>query len=210
MIGCLILGTFAAMGAARLVRHHRMRWAGCHGGYGGYGHDHARWHGHEHGHGHGFGFGPAPEGELRGDAPYGEGPSGGGWGRGRSRHGHGGSRRRGDFVIGMVLDRLRVTPTQERTIRAAADEFRDEVKRAAGDEGKKTRLDLAAAMRKPTLDEMLLGDLFARQDTALEGARKALIGLMAKIHDALDEEQRGRLAELMEKGPGAWRRGFDW
>jgi hypothetical protein len=217
MIGCLILGTFAAVGAARLVRY-RMGWAGCHGGGGWHGHVHSHWRRHFHGRSMGgWGYGRSDaEGDGGGDADPGAGEfgagrfsapwGGGGWGR----HAEGGSHRGQDFVLGAVLDHLRTTPTQERTIRAAAGEFREEVKRVAGGEGKKTRLDVAAAIRKPVLDELLLGDLFARQDTALEGTRKAFVGLMAKVHDALDEEQRGRLGELLEKGPRFWRRGFDW
>ena len=227
MIGCLILGTFAAVAAAKVVRY-RMAW-----------HGHGRWHGHlaRHlhrrwggGHFYGGGFGGGGGGGCGGGGgglgaygdgaetgEAGEGPfeaRWGGGGFGGHEHGHGfghGRHGRGrDFVLSAVLDHLRVTPTQERAVRAATDEFRDEVKRAAGGEGKKTRLDLAAAMRKPAVDEVLLGELFARQDAALEGSRKAFVGLMSKIHDALDEEQRGRLAELMEKGPRFWRRGFDW
>jgi hypothetical protein len=228
MIGCLILGTFAAVGAAKLIRYRRMGWAGCHGG--GWhdswrGHGHER-HGHEgygHGHGRGGGFwgwgqmdhgGGGGGGDGGGDvagADGGDGPSfGAEWGGGRGRGHHHGFGRRRDFILEAVLEHVRATPTQERAVKAAVGEFRDEVKRAAGGEGKQTRLDLASALRKPALDEVLLGELFARHDTALEGTRKAFVGLMAKIHDALDDEQRGRLAELMEKGPRFWRRGFDW
>ena len=222
MIGCLILGTFAAMGVARFVhRHHGCggRW-GTHGG-GGFG---PPWRGMHAFHGDGHwgggwrGGGQCPPdrengwgGPEQGDEPQ---PGGGeGWdrfgydsppaGRGRAR----------DFmgnVLGYVLNQVRATATQERVIRAAFDEFREEMKDVGGGERKKTRQDISAALRKPQFDEVFMGELFARQDTAIERTRKAFVGLMLKVHEALDEEQRGRLADLVEKGPRFFRRGFDW
>jgi hypothetical protein len=210
MIGCLILGTFGALVVAKIARHH-WRWAACHGGgfchdgagpggWGGAGGGWRRWHHFHrahHGHGH---HADLPRGwsddffggDSGGDAP--------GWGDRREPRGFG----RG-FVLGAILDRVRATPVQERAVRAAFEEFRTELKRAADGEGKRTRQELAEALRKPAFDEVLLGELYARHDRSIENARKALVGFMAKVHDALDEEQRGRLAELVEKGPRFWR-----
>lgn len=196
MIGCLILGTFGALFVAKMIRH-RMGWA-CHGPYG---HRLHHYHGH---HGH-----------------WGEGWQGGGWGH----HGHGwdgedqGDTRgdwrstRGtgrDYVISTILDRIGATPVQERTVRAAFAELRTEAKRAGGGQLKELRHDISSALRKPAFDEVLLGELFARHDRAIEDVRKAFVGFMAKTHDALDEEQRARLADLIDKGPGFWRSGFGW
>jgi hypothetical protein len=197
MIGCLILGTFGAIAVAKLVRH-RMGWAGCHGG-GGYHHDGGfgggGWHGWHHRH-HGHrdfpgGWWGDPE-----SAPF--GPD-------RDRH-----RGRRGFVMGVILDHVRATPVQERAVRAAFEEFRQEVKRVAGGEARTLRQDVSSVLRKPAFDEVYLGELFARHDRGIEGVRRAFVGLMAKVHDALDDEQRGRLAELLEKGPRFWRHGFDW
>jgi hypothetical protein len=202
MIGCLILGTLGAMVVAKIVRHH-LGWAGCHGG-GGYGGGWGRWHHHRlhhhlhHGDHGGFG-------NHRGG--WGEdflGPDGPDWGADREPRPFG----RGSFFLGTLLDRLRATPVQERTIRAAFDEFRAETKRAGEGETKRTRQDLATALRNPSFDEVLLGELYARHDRSIEAVRKSFVGLMAKVHDALDEEQRARLAALVEKGPRFWRPGF--
>jgi hypothetical protein len=40
----------------------------------------------------------------------------------------------------------------------------------------------------------------------IEGARKAFVGLVARVHDALEPEQRTQLASLVERGPrfGWW------
>jgi hypothetical protein len=119
------------------------------------------------------------------------------------------SRWRGPFVLRYLSDRLQTTPTQERAMSDAVDEFMGEV-RTLENEGKQTRADLAAAMRKPNFDEVLLGELYARHDTAIEKLRKAFVGLAAKVHDTLDEEQRDRLAALIEQGPRFFRRQFGW
>ena len=62
------------------------------------------------------------------------------------------------------------------------------------------------AMRAATFDEVLFGDLFSRHDTALESIRKSVVGALARTHDALDERQRARLADLVERGPAIFRR----
>jgi hypothetical protein len=198
MIGCLILGTFGAFFVAKLIRH-RMGWA-CHGAYRHhFHHDHHDHHGH---HGHWGGW------EAGGWGHHGYGWEGGdygdtrGWRRGR---GHG-----REYVISTVLDRIGATPVQERTIRAAFEELRAEAKRAGGGQFKELRQDIASALRKPAFDEVLLGELFARHDRAIEDVRKAFVGFMAKTHDALDEEQRARLADLIDRGPRFWRSGFGW
>jgi hypothetical protein len=228
MIGCLILGTFVAVGAARLIhrRHHA-----CGGPFGGhFGHGfgggpfgHMRRHMHRHVHGfggwggwhgepgdhrgHGWGgwggFGHGPQ--AANDAGYDDNHANDGdegWG-GSSRGGMSG------FILSSILGRVRATATQERVIRAAVDEFRAEMKNVGGGEAKKTRQDIGSAMRNPNFDEVFMGELFARQDTAIEKTRKAFVGLMAKVHDVLDEEQRGRMADLVEKGPRFWKRRFD-
>lgn len=209
MIGCLILGTFGAMVVAKIVRHH-LGWAACHGGggYGGYRGGWGRWHHHRmhhhlhHGEHGGFG---GPGGGWGEDFLGEDGP---GWGGAREPRGFGRGFGRGSFFLGSLLDRLRATPVQERTIRTAFDEFRAEAKRAGEGEAKRTRQDLSTALRNPSFDEVLLGELYARHDRSIENVRKAFVGLMAKVHDALDEEQRARLAELVEKGPRFWRPGF--
>jgi hypothetical protein len=120
-----------------------------------------------------------------------------------------GMRMRGPFVLRFLSDRLQATPTQERALSQAVDEFMREV-HALEDEAKKTRADLAAALRKPSFDEVLMGELYGRHDAALEKLRKAFVGLGAKVHDTLDEEQRERLADLIEQGPRFFRRRFGW
>jgi hypothetical protein len=190
------------MALTRMAHHRRL----CGGYYGGGWHG-GGWHGHRHwGRFHGrdgyddwgtFDHGEEFRSPLA-DADF----SGlGGFGPGRMR---GGKR----FVVRRILDHVRATPAQERAISAAVDEFRDELKKHFGGEGRKSRQELVDAFRKSTFDGVLLGEQFARHDTALENGRKAFVGLVAKIHDALEPEQRERFADLIERGPRfGWMRG---
>jgi uncharacterized membrane protein len=147
----------------------------------------------------------------------------GGWGGHGGRHGrwdhdedlemgegrwggwHGGGP---GIFLRAVMNRIGARPDQEETIRAAVDEFKDSASKLRG-EGKKARQEIADAFRKPGFDEVAMGELFARHDTLLESLRKALVGALAKTHDALDEKQRHRLADLLASGPRAFGR-FDW
>jgi hypothetical protein len=211
MIGCLLFGAGFLMMARMIHRHHH----GWH--HGRFAHCGPSWHGpggqggggwRGHGYGGGYGYGPegGPEGDLGGD----EGPGfehGPRWFRGGFGGGLGGG-----FVARVIADRLEATPAQEKVIRDATDEFRETVSKLKG-EGKKTRADVASTFRKGHFDEVLFGEVFSRHDDALTQVRKGFIGMGARIHDALDEKQRARLADLIEAGPGAWRprfRGRGW
>ncbi len=99
-----------------------------------------------------------------------------------------------------VLERLQTTPGQEKAIVAAVDEARETMRSLRG-EADLSRQDLARAFTASSFDAELLGHTFARHDEAIETARKAAIGALAKIHDALDERQRAELADLVAKGP---------
>jgi hypothetical protein len=204
MIGCLIFGSLAAMGMARAIHHRRMMCGGY--GYGGGG-----WHGHRHMHGfHGGGpdrggwggFDHDDHGEFR--SPFADADFGGFGGFGPGRMGGGGKR----FFVRKILEHVRATPAQERVIGAAVEEFRDELKKNLGGEGRRSRQEMVDAMRRSTFDGVLLGEQFARHDTILENGRKSFVGLVSKIHDALEPEQRERLADLIERGPRfGWMRG---
>ena len=152
-------------------------------------------------HHHGFGHGGCGGG-------YGHGYRGwGGHHEDHHRHGWGGGGWGGpSAILRGLFYRLDTTPGQEKVIVAAIDEMRAATREARG-ELKATRADLAKAMRAPGFDEVLLGEMFARHDTALETMRKAAVGAIAKVHDALDDKQRERLADLIESGPGFFRGG---
>jgi len=192
MIGC-VLATVGVIGLLKMAHHRRHGYGhgyGCGGRWG------RRFFGHHHHHGGwdgGEDFGPeGHDGHHGFDGPFGRGGSGG-WGR--------------RFILSGVLDRLEATPAQERVIFAAVDEFRTEAGKFRG-ELRKSRGDAAGAFRKPQFDEVMMGELYARHDVAIEGIRRAFVGLGAKVHDALDEKQRAQLAHLIESGHGFWGGGF--
>jgi hypothetical protein len=200
MIGCLLFGFAGVMLVSRMVHRHHHGWRGHYsrcGGWGGH-------HGGPFGGHHERGYGPGFEGE-----PGEFGEPGEPWmrGGGRGWGGRWGNPFRSGFFSRMIADRLEATPTQEKVIRDATDELREAATKLKG-EGKKTRADLAAAFRKSSFDEVLLGELYARHDRSLEDLRKAFVGMGARIHETLDEKQRERLAELIESGPGGWRSGW--
>jgi len=202
MIGCLIAGGLALFALGRLYRH--LRWCraggfrhhGWHGGGGGW-HRGGGWggwgggghHGHgHHGHGHdwgGFemnGGGPSNDVWFDDDVPS-------------KRH-----------FIRAVLARVNATPAQQRAIGDAVDVFRDDIKKLGGGELRRSRQEIADALRRPTFDGVVMGEQFARHDSVIEGSRKAFVGLVARVHDALEPEQRQTLAKLVERGPrfGWW------
>jgi len=195
----IIIGTACLIGLIKVLRR---GWYG-HGGYG-YGHDGPGFGGFG-GFGGGCGGGGGDwAGRSRG---WGGGPFGfaGGapWESGGGRWGGrwGGP----DFFLRQIFEHLDATPGQEKVMREAASELRAEAAKHR-EELHKTRADIAKAMRSESFDEVLLGELFARHDSALESLRKATTGALARVHVVLDERQRARLADLIELGPGAFRR----
>jgi uncharacterized membrane protein len=177
----LMTGIAAFVGAKMALRHGHWRRHAWAGRCGGYG-QHGRWGHHD-------------QDSDGGQSPWGGG--GGGW--------HGGGP--GVFMRA-VMGRIGARPDQEETIHAAVNELRDAAYKLKG-EGKRTRGEIADALRKPSFDEVAMGELFARHDTALEGLRRSLVGTLAKTHDALDDKQRHRLADILSEGPRAFR-GLDW
>jgi uncharacterized membrane protein len=94
---------------------------------------------------------------------------------------------------------VETTPTQDRAIEEAFAELTRSMK-PLRPEAKQSRADLAAAMRRTSLDEVALGEMFARHDRLAEDIRKALVGFLARVHEILDDIQRERFASLLEKG----------
>lgn len=184
MLG-FVIGTVCLIGLIKVWRWGRWHRYGGHGWHG----QHA-WGGHGcHGAGGddcgGRGGRRGPGGFFRDDAM-----GGGGFGGSIGR----------SSVMRAVFERLDTTPGQEKVIVGAVEQLRE----AAGslrDEGKKSRNDLAQALRAPAFDEALFGEAFARHEATLGDLRKKVMDAFAKVHDALDDKQRDRLADLIESGP---------
>jgi uncharacterized membrane protein len=117
--------------------------------------------------------------------------------------------RRGGFAMNAIFDRIDATPAQEKTIRTAFDELRTKA-RAVKDDARGMRGDLAGALRGESLDAETLGTVASRASGAVDGLRDAAIGAVLKVHEVLDEKQRGIVADTLESGFGpfrGWRRG---
>src|SRR5690606_23940953 len=128
------------------------------------------------------------------------------------RHHHHHHHRHGPPPVGRTwlwsaLARLDLSPAQEKVVRAEVDRLRERAG-ALREEAKSSRGDMAASVRGDSLDEETLAGMFVRQDDLLRELRGDLAGALGRIHAALDPEQRERLADLIERGPGAdWGRG---
>jgi Spy/CpxP family protein refolding chaperone len=122
------------------------------------------------------------------------------WGRG---DGPGGGR--GVFLRSGLLRhlsmRLGASPGQEKVIASAADEVMD-AGRSAHEQMRASKKEMAELFAGPSFDESLLVDVFSRQDETIRGFRQTVAGALGKVHEALEPEQRQRLADLITRGNG--------
>lgn len=107
-------------------------------------------------------------------------------------------------MMGWLHRRVGTRPEQEQELEAAIDELLAEIKEELRAELRRSREDLGQIMGEDEFDAGQMGDLFSRHDETLGRLRRALVGALARIHDVLDPEQRGRLAELLRAGDGPW------
>jgi len=154
--------------------------------------------GHRYGYaGHGWG--------RCGGGGYG-GEEGPGYGRGWQG---GGFRSRGfgpRWFLRTIFERLDTTPGQEKVIVQAADELRGAFG-GAKDKLRETRGDFARIFRGEVVDESTLQDIFVKHDTVISETRRTAVEAVRKAHEALTEEQRGKVADFIERGRGGFGRG---
>jgi len=133
--------------------------------------------------------------------------------RGGYRHhfGHSGCHHRGFGYRGFgarhflhrIMDRLDTTPGQERVIREAIQDLKEEAW-SLRREARGTRSELADALRGAELDKALLDRVFAKHDEVIEKLRASFVASAERIHGTLDERQRKQLADMIESGPWAY------
>jgi hypothetical protein len=126
------------------------------------------------------------------------------WGSYQHHHHHHHGRR--SWMMHAALARIDATPAQERFIVAEVDKLRERVYAARVGLGE-ARGDLAAAMRGPQLDDAALGAVLGRIDAATGEVRAAAIDSFRAIHGVLDDNQRARVAEMIDSRGGWWRTG---
>ena len=127
----------------------------------------------------------------------GSGRWGGGPPWGRRGHHRGGPR----SFFWHALARLDLTPAQEKVVKTEVDQLKQKA-RGLKEEGKSARGDMARSIRGDSFEEEVLAAMFIRHDDLLHGLRGDLAGALGRIHAVLDPEQRERLADLLESGPG--------
>lgn len=98
-----------------------------------------------------------------------------------------------------LLAELDASPAQEKAIRQEVERVRGKLGELREEKGR-TRADLARAVRGESYDEEALADLFVRHDDLLRGLREELAGALGRVHVVLDEDQRARLAGILERG----------
>lgn len=195
-----VIGALSLFGLVKVLRAGRgyRRMGACGGrGWGGHG-----WGGHG---GHGWGA----HGGHGWGGHGGWGHHGGhhGWGRdgGHEGRGWGGWQERGRNAFGLrwIFQTLDTTPGQEKVIRQAYDEVREAMQAGRG-ELDASRREIAAAIRAGNIDETQMGALYARHDEALRTLRTTFFGALAKVTEALDEDQRRVLADLLDRQGGGF------
>jgi hypothetical protein len=101
------------------------------------------------------------------------------------------------FGLYRLFEELDTSPGQEKAIRSALGELRDSVA-SFRPRLKETRHDLAAALANDAFDAAAVERALEGPLAEVSGSRGVLIATLAKIHDALDADQRRRLARFVE------------
>jgi uncharacterized membrane protein len=186
-----VLGAACLVGLGVMARRRRRWYARAYGcGYDGPGCGFHGHHGHHGSHGPwGGGGGYEPEGGGW------AGPRGDGWAG--SRGGFGSRWWRGGLFA--VMRRLQLTPDQQTVVREELEQLGATLREHRQEWGQ-SRHDVAQAVRGESFDATVMGELFGRHDERLGEVRKAVMEALGKIHAVLDETQRQRLAELIDRG----------
>jgi uncharacterized membrane protein len=141
------------------------------------------------------------DGDCEEHGEHGEHGYGPPWMRGR-HHRHGRRGRWGRrWMMNRALDRIDATPAQERVIVGEIERLQERL-RDTRSGLKDARVDLAAALRGPVLDDAALGAVLGRVDGATGEARGAVLEALRNIHAVLDDKQRGLLADMLERRRG--------
>ena len=119
--------------------------------------------------------------------------------------GHGPGRGRrfargGYFALYRLFEELDTSPGQEKAIRSALDELRQSLT-ALRPRLKETRHSVAAAFSSDAFDPSAVERAFDAPLEDVSQGRGALVATIGKIHEALDADQRRRLARFVESLP---------
>jgi hypothetical protein len=125
---------------------------------------------------------------------------------GRRYHGYGrrfgarGFARGGYFGLYRLFEELDTSPGQEKAIRSALSELR-ETFAALWPRLKETRHGVALALSNDAFDAGAVEQVLEAPIADVSRSRGAMISTLGKIHEALDADQRRRLARFVESLP---------
>lgn len=140
------------------------------------------------------GFGRRSRGGCRSSHHHPHGPPP--WARGGFR-----ARRR--LFLRRLFEELDATPGQEKVVGRAVDRFLEAGRTLRAELGA-SLTDLAEALRSDALDASALDALFVRHDAALAAFRATGVEALREVHEALDQQQRARVADFIASSRRGW------
>jgi hypothetical protein len=108
------------------------------------------------------------------------------------------------FGLYRLFEELDTSPGQEKAIRSAVDELRQSL-RALRPRLKETQHSVATALSNDAFDTLALEQAFEAPLSDVATSRGAWVAALGKIHEALDADQRRRLARFVNALPYGWR-----
>jgi Spy/CpxP family protein refolding chaperone len=108
--------------------------------------------------------------------------------------------RRRHWFLYRAFQELETSPGQEKVIREAVSDLRESVEELRP-QFETTRRDLANALRGDEFDSVSVEAALDLTSTQWSRLRTQIATTLGEIHEALDPDQRRRLARLVELGP---------
>jgi uncharacterized membrane protein len=112
---------------------------------------------------------------------------------------HGRRRRFAGLAPWRLFQKLDTSPAQERVVRNALDSVKGSAKSFA-DSGQRSRGELADLLRSPDFDTQRVSAWFMAREQELTRVRETAVAALGEIYEVLDDQQRAKLAHLIERG----------
>jgi periplasmic protein CpxP/Spy len=121
------------------------------------------------------------------------------------RHPGGDPHKMADHIVKMMRDKLDLTVDQTTKVQALANEVADTlVARHKNHTGGKGQDELLKQLRSNTVDTAALDQEIVTREAKFQEMHGFMIQKFVELHDILTPEQRGKLADFLEKHKGEW------